>query len=79
MALATNFGWNLMQLDVKNVFLHGILQEEVYMTQPLGFVDPNHPTLVYKLHKSLYGLKQAPRVWNERFTAFIPTLGFKNT
>ncbi|CAN6700999.1 unnamed protein product [Malus baccata var. baccata] len=66
-------------LHSQNGFLHGILQKEVYMAQPLGFVDPNHPTLVSKLHKSLYGLKQAPRVWNERFTAFIPIMGFKNT
>ncbi|KAM1014395.1 hypothetical protein ACFX2C_044386 [Malus domestica] len=49
------------------------------MTQPPGFFDLNHPHLVCKLHKSLYGLKQAPRAWNERFTTFLPTLGFKST
>lgn len=49
------------------------------MAQPPGFVDLNHTNLVCKLHKSLYGLKQAPRAWNERFTTFLPTLGFKNT
>ncbi|VVA25644.1 PREDICTED: Retrovirus-related Pol poly from transposon TN, partial [Prunus dulcis] len=64
---------------VKNAFLHGILQEEVYMSQPPGFEDPSHPYLVCKLLKSLCGLKQAPRAWNDRFTQFLPSLGFENT
>ncbi|CAL9023567.1 unnamed protein product, partial [Prunus brigantina] len=79
LALAAHFGWPLRQLDVKNAFLHGILQEEVYMAQPPGFEDSHNPTLVCKLHKSLYGLKQAPRAWNDRFTSFLPTLGFQHT
>ncbi|KAM2827187.1 hypothetical protein COP1_036768 [Malus domestica] len=79
LALSANFGWTLRQLDVKNAFLHGILQEEVYMTQPPGFVDLKHEDYVCRLHKSLYGLKQAPRAWNERFTTFLPSLGFKST
>ncbi|KAM1010062.1 hypothetical protein TB1_044704 [Malus domestica] len=78
-ALAAHFGWSLRQLDVKNAFLHGILNEEVYMSQPPGFSDPHNPTLVCRLHKSLYGLKQAPRAWNERFTSFLPSLGFLST
>ncbi|XP_070662215.1 uncharacterized mitochondrial protein AtMg00810-like [Malus domestica] len=49
------------------------------MSQPPGFGDPAHPELVCHLHKSLYGLKQAPRAWNERFTSFLPTLGFQST
>ncbi|KAM1492902.1 hypothetical protein ACFX14_024715 [Malus domestica] len=79
LSLAAQFDWPLRQLDVKNAFLHDILQEEVYMAQPLGFLDPHHPELVCKLHKSLHGLKQAPRAWNERFTAFLPSIGFKDT
>ncbi len=57
--MAITKGWSLHQLDVKNVFLHGYLQEEVYMEQPPGYVDQTHPNLVCRLKKALYGLKQA--------------------
>ncbi|GJZ72941.1 copia protein [Tanacetum coccineum] len=50
-------------IDVKTTFLNDELKEEVYVSQPEGFVDPDHPTHVYRLKKALYGLKQAPRVW----------------
>jgi hypothetical protein len=77
LALAAQFHWPLRQLDVKNAFLHGILQEEVYMTQPQGFTSKIYPDFVCRLRKSLYGLKQAPRAWNDRFTGFLPSLGFQ--
>ncbi|KAM3001281.1 hypothetical protein FF2_037593 [Malus domestica] len=76
LALAAMNKWELKQLDVKNAFLHGELQEEVYMKQPQGFVDSSHPDYVCKLLKSLYGLKQAPSAWNSKFTSYLVTMGF---
>ncbi|KAM1723464.1 hypothetical protein COP2_022338 [Malus domestica] len=76
LSLAVSFGWTLQQLDVRNAFLNGILQEEVYKKQPPGFFDPSCPKYVCKLHKALYGLKQAPRAWFQRLTSFLLTQGF---
>nr|GFB23169.1 Gag-Pol polyprotein [Tanacetum cinerariifolium] len=56
--------FTVFQMDVKTVFLHGSLKEDVYMCQPEGFIDANHPSHVYKLKKALYGLKKAPRAWS---------------
>ncbi|WJX83726.1 hypothetical protein P8452_66368 [Trifolium repens] len=65
------------QMDVKSAFLNGYLQEEVYVEQPKGFVNPEHPNYVYKLKKALYGLKQAPRAWYERLTQFLEEQGYR--
>ncbi|GJX87355.1 retrovirus-related pol polyprotein from transposon TNT 1-94 [Tanacetum coccineum] len=58
-------------MDVKTTFLNGELKEEVYVCQPEGFVDPDHPTHVYRLKKALYGLKQAPRAWYDTLSRFL--------
>jgi hypothetical protein len=76
LSLALPRQWPVHQLDVKNAFLHGILTETVYCSQPAGFEDSAHPTFVCRLNKSLYGLKQAPRAWYSHFTTFLLTLGF---
>ncbi|AAG12527.1 Hypothetical Protein [Arabidopsis thaliana] len=67
------------QLDVQNAFLHGKLEETVYMYEPPGFVDNKNPGYVCKLNKALYGFKQAPRAWNARFASYVKMMGFKQT
>ncbi|KAK2428718.1 putative mitochondrial protein [Trifolium repens] len=69
--------FKLYQMDVKSAFLNGYLHEEVYVEQPKGFVDPEHPNYIYKLKKALYGLKQAPRAWYERLTQFLEEQGHR--
>jgi hypothetical protein len=76
LSLSLTNNWPIHQLDVKNAFLHGYLDEVVYSQQPSGFTDPQHPTHVCRLLKSLYGLKQAPRAWFQRFSTHARTLGF---
>nr|GEW06628.1 putative ribonuclease H-like domain-containing protein [Tanacetum cinerariifolium] len=63
LAFASYMGFLVYQMDVKSAFLYERIEEEVYVTQPKGFVDPQHPTKVYKVFKALYGLHQAPRAW----------------
>ena len=78
LSIALSKSWCLHQLDVKNAFLHGNLDETVYMHQLLGFCDSQHPEHVCLLKKSLYGLKQAPRAWYQRFIDYVATLGFSH-
>ena len=62
----------IFQMDVKTDFLNGDICEEVYVSQPEGFVDQDNPTHVYKLKKALYGLKQAPHAWYDSLESRKP-------
>jgi len=68
--------FKLSQMDVKNVFLNGFLNKEVYVSQPPSFVHHLYPNHVFKLNKSLYGLKQAPRQWYKRLSNFLLSKGY---
>ena len=68
--------WKIHQMDVKTAFLNGVVEEEVYVEQPLGFETHDKETHVCKLNKSMYGLKQAPRTWYDRIDSFLSSLGF---
>jgi histone deacetylase 1/2 len=76
LSISVSHGWSLRQLDVKNAFLHGVLEEEVYMKQPPGFENPSAPHHICELDKALYGLKQAPRAWYSRLSSKLCDLGF---
>ncbi|GJT94525.1 retrovirus-related pol polyprotein from transposon TNT 1-94 [Tanacetum coccineum] len=75
-AYAAHKSFPIYQMDVKTAFLNGPLKEEVYVAQPEGFVDPDHPEKVYLLRKALYGLKQAPRAWYDELSNFLMSKGF---
>ncbi|GJU52471.1 putative ribonuclease H-like domain-containing protein [Tanacetum coccineum] len=66
----------IYQMDVKTAFLNGDLQEEVFVSQPEGFEDPDNPTHMYRLKKALYGLKQAPRAWYDTLSKFLMSNNF---
>jgi hypothetical protein len=66
----------MRQLDVQNAFLHGVLEEEVFMRQPPGFEDSRYPDYLCRLDKALYGLKQAPCAWHHRLGAVLFDHGF---
>nr|GEU92666.1 retrovirus-related Pol polyprotein from transposon TNT 1-94 [Tanacetum cinerariifolium] len=71
LAYAAHKSFTVFQMDVKIAFLHGSLKEDVYVCQPEGFIDVDHPSHVYKLKKALYGLKQAPRAWYDELSTFL--------
>nr|GFB81182.1 hypothetical protein [Tanacetum cinerariifolium] len=77
LAYATHKDFTIFQMDVKTTFLNGILKEEVYVGQPLGFVSKQYPDHVYALDKALYGLKQAPRAWYDVLSQFMIDSGFQ--
>ncbi|GJW31738.1 retrovirus-related pol polyprotein from transposon TNT 1-94 [Tanacetum coccineum] len=71
LANAAHKNMMIYQMDIKMTFLNGELKEEVYVSQPEGFVDQDNPSHVYKLKKALYGLKQAPRAWYDMLSSFL--------
>nr|GEV36761.1 hypothetical protein [Tanacetum cinerariifolium] len=77
LAYASFMGFLVYQMDVKNAFLYGTIEEEVYVCQPPGFKDPDHPDNVYKVVKALYGLHQAHRAWYETLATYLLENSFK--
>nr|GEY92995.1 retrovirus-related Pol polyprotein from transposon TNT 1-94 [Tanacetum cinerariifolium] len=75
-AYAAHKSFPIYQMDVKTAFLNAPLKEEVYVAQPDGFVNPDHPEKVYRLRKALYGLKQSPRAWYDELSTFLTLKGF---
>jgi hypothetical protein len=76
LAIAAYYDYEIWQMDVKTAFLNGHLSEDVYMTQPESFVDPENAGKICKLQMSIYGLKQASRSWNIRFDEVVKRFGF---
>ncbi|GJT01172.1 putative ribonuclease H-like domain-containing protein [Tanacetum coccineum] len=77
LAHASYMDFTVYQMDVKSAFLYGTIEEEVYVSQPPGFVDPEFPNKVYKVEKALYGLHQAPRAWYETLLTYLLENGFR--
>nr|GEZ19900.1 hypothetical protein [Tanacetum cinerariifolium] len=71
LAYATHKSFTVFQMDMKTAFLNGTLKEDVYVCQPEGFIDADHPSHVFKLKKALYGLKQAPCAWYDELSTFL--------
>ena len=79
LAYVTYKGFKVYQMDMKFSFWNGLLEEEVYIDQPKGFVDDKNKDMAYKLHKALYGLKQALRAWYERLHKYLVKIEFERT
>jgi hypothetical protein len=77
LALVAHYDMALEQMDVKIAFLHGDLEEQIYLEQPEGFNQPEQEHLICKLNKSLYGLKQSPRQWYKRFDSYMIKIGYR--
>ncbi|GKA36542.1 putative ribonuclease H-like domain-containing protein [Tanacetum coccineum] len=77
LAFASYMGFIVYQMDVKSAFLYGKIDEEVYVSQPPGFIDPKYPQKVYKVVKALYGLHQAPRAWYATLSTFLLQHGYR--
>ena len=78
-AIAAQHKWKVYQIDVKSTFLNGVLKQEVYVEQPLGYEVASEEHKVYRLKRSLYGLKQAPRTWYSRIDSYLMSNGFRKS
>jgi hypothetical protein len=78
-SIAIEMGWKIHQMDVKTTFLNGLIEEEVYIENPLGFEVHGRESHVCRLKKAFYGLKQAPRAWYSRIYAYLQQLGFEKS
>jgi hypothetical protein len=76
LALSAQMGWRIHQMDVKNMFLNGIIEEELYIEQPEGFETFERDSHVCRLKRELYGLKQEPRAWYTQIDNYFTGLGF---
>ena len=79
LTLAVYNGWSLRQLDVNKAFLQGTFHEDVFMQQPLGFVDSSYSDHVCHLKKAIYGLRQSPRAWYMELKSYLVGCGFVNS
>ncbi|KAM1987067.1 hypothetical protein ACFX15_034380 [Malus domestica] len=79
LSVAINNAWPLFQMDVNNAFLHGDLEEEVYMKLPSSHPRENEPNKVCRLHKAIYGLKQSPRACYSKLSSVLEAAGFKRS
>jgi len=79
LSMVVHLNMELQQMDVKTAFLHGYLDETIYMDQPEGYIHEKYPDKVCLLKRSLYGLKQSPRQWNNRFNEFMQRIGYERS
>eukprot|EP00253_Pinus_taeda_P030462 PITA_30462 len=77
LSIAAQNKWKVYEMDMKSAFLNGVLMEEVYIEQPLGYEKKGQENKVCRLKKALYGLKQAPRVWYSRIDSYLLENGFE--
>ncbi|CAM9558163.1 unnamed protein product [Heterosigma akashiwo] len=79
LAISANKGYAVDSLDISTAFLNGAIDGDAYVRQPPGFVDPEHPSKVWKLNKALYGLRQSPRIWYMELHDHLLSLGFQRS
>lgn len=79
MSITSKMGWSIHYMDVKTIFINGVIQEEVYIEKPQGFEEHGRDSHVFWLNKALYELKQAPRAWYSKVSTYLQELGFQKS